>query len=116
RLALRAVGEGAIREDAVGIEDDQLHARGGFDQGFGDGRPHRAEVSRDGSKKKASARGRRFTTASISTSVVSSSSMASSGHMLGPSEGARSGSGWVSMKIPATPAPTAARASTGTIS
>src|SRR5262249_27914089 len=37
-----------------------------------------------------------------------------SGTMLGPSEGARSGSGWVSMKTPATPTATAARASTGT--
>ena len=35
--------------------------------------------------------------------------------MLGPSEGALSGSWWVSMKTPATPTATAARASTGTI-
>ncbi len=34
--------------------------------------------------------------------------------MFGPSEGALSGSGWVSMKTPATPTATAARASTGT--
>ena len=34
--------------------------------------------------------------------------------MFGPSEGARSGSWWVSMKTPATPTATAARASTGT--
>ncbi len=34
--------------------------------------------------------------------------------MLGPSDGALSGSWWVSMKTPATPTATAARASTGT--
>ncbi len=34
--------------------------------------------------------------------------------MFGPSEGALSGSWWVSMKTPATPTATAARASTGT--
>src|SRR5205085_5919073 len=35
-------------------------------------------------------------------------------HALGPSESALSGSGWVSMKSPAMPTATAARASTGT--
>src|SRR5674476_1691905 len=34
--------------------------------------------------------------------------------MLGPSDGAWSGSGWVSMNTPATPTATAARAKTGT--
>ena len=42
--------------------------------------------------------------------------MRSSRTMLGPSEGALSGSSWVSMNTPATPTATAARASTGTIS
>ena len=41
--------------------------------------------------------------------VVSSGSMRSSGHALGPSESACAGSGWVSMKRPETPAATAAR-------
>ena len=40
--------------------------------------------------------------------------MRSKGQALGPSDSAFAGSGWVSMNIPATPAATAARASTGT--
>ena len=40
--------------------------------------------------------------------------MRSSGQAFGPSDSAFAGSGWVSMNIPATPAATAARASTGT--
>ena len=40
--------------------------------------------------------------------------MSFSGTMFGPSDGALSGSWWVSMNTPATPTATAARASTGT--
>ena len=40
--------------------------------------------------------------------------MRSSGQAFGPSDSALAGSGWVSMNTPATPAATAARASTGT--
>ena len=47
-------------------------------------------------------------------SVVSNGSMRASGQAFGPSDSALSGSGCVSMKTPATPAATAARASTGT--
>ena len=42
--------------------------------------------------------------------------MSLSAIIFGPSEGARSGFSWVSMKTPATPTATAARASTGTYS
>ena len=52
--------------------------------------------------------------ASNAISVFTSPSNSRSGTMFGPSEGARSGSGWVSMNTPATPTATAARASTGT--
>src|SRR6266568_7010594 len=51
---------------------------------------------------------------SNSINVRTSPGKSLSGIILGPSEGARSGSSWVSMKIPATPTATAARASTGT--
>ena len=47
---------------------------------------------------------------------ISSLSPALSGTALGPSDQAWAGWGWVSMKSPATPAATPARASTGTIS
>ncbi len=40
--------------------------------------------------------------------------MRGKGQAFGPSDSACSGLGWVSMKMPATPAATAARASTGT--
>src|SRR4029078_1843519 len=46
--------------------------------------------------------------------VANRLAMCPSGQALGPSESALSGRGWVSMNIPATPAATAARASTGT--
>src|SRR4029079_19765426 len=55
-----------------------------------------------------------LTTASIAISSAISASNSLSGTMFGPSEGARSGSSCVSMKTPATPTATAARASTGT--
>src|SRR5262249_50649606 len=55
-----------------------------------------------------------FASASNAMSVRISPSNSRSGTMLGPSEGALSGSGWVSTKTPATPTATAARASTGT--
>ena len=46
--------------------------------------------------------------------MASSGSIRASGQAFGPSESALSGSGCVSMNSPATPAATAARASTGT--
>ena len=52
--------------------------------------------------------------ASNACNSATSASNSRSGTMLGPSEGAWSGSGWVSMNTPATPTATAARASTGT--
>ena len=52
--------------------------------------------------------------ASNAISVRTRPSNSRSGTMLGPSDGAWSGSGWVSMNTPATPTATAARASTGT--
>ena len=69
-------------------------------------------------RRSASVRSReshvRFTAASSSTSVSSSARIRDNGHALGPSDRAFSGCGCVSMKSPATPAATAARASTGT--
>src|SRR5947207_1236464 len=58
--------------------------------------------------------GRALASLSKSISTRSSPSISLRGIMFGPSDGALSGSGWVSMKIPATPTATAARASTGT--
>lgn len=58
--------------------------------------------------------GLRFATWSIAINSRIRPSNSSSGTMLGPSEGARSGSWCVSMKTPATPTATAARASVGT--
>ena len=52
--------------------------------------------------------------ASNAISLLTNASNSRSGTMLGPSDGAWSGSGWVSMNTPATPTATAARASTGT--
>src|SRR5437660_7386239 len=60
-----------------------------------------------------SSNGRALTARSSSLSVASSGSMRPSGQAFGPSESAWSGCGWVSMNSPATPAATAARASTG---
>src|SRR5260221_13344317 len=54
-----------------------------------------------------------LTTASSATRVSSSSAVRCSGHEFGPSHSASSGFGCVSMNTPDTPAPTAARASTG---
>src|SRR5690606_2286472 len=51
---------------------------------------------------------------SSSTSVSSKACIFPNGHAFGPSLSALSGSGWVSMKMPAMPTATAARASTGT--
>src|SRR3990167_751284 len=55
-------------------------------------------------------------TESSATKVSSSAFMWRNGTALGPSDHASAGRGWVSMKSPATPAATPARASTGTIS
>ena len=59
------------------------------------------------------ARLHRFASRSKSCNSATSASKSLSGTMFGPSEGAWSGSGWVSMNTPATPTATAARASTG---
>ena len=53
---------------------------------------------------------RYFTTPSIAFKLASNPSISPSGTMHGPSEGALSGSWWVSAKMPATPTAMAARA------
>src|SRR5690606_22802159 len=56
----------------------------------------------------------RLVTSSIAMRVSSSARILPSGQALGPSDRALSGSGWVSMKMPAMPTAMAARDSTGT--
>src|SRR5690606_27211466 len=55
-----------------------------------------------------------FTTSSMRLSCARRLSMRSSGHCVAASQSASSGLGWVSRNTPATPAATAARASSGT--
>src|SRR5690606_14667654 len=73
----------------------------------------RADIG-DSAHSRDSSKGFFLTVRSSSTSVASSGSMRSSGQALGPSESASAGFGCVSMKSPAIPAATAARAKTGT--
>src|SRR5207253_8702743 len=84
----RAGGQGCRKGRECNDTKRRRHAAGG-----GHGNAFLAEASLASASKPIS----RFTSASNSRS----------GTMLGPSDGARSGSGWVSMKTPATPTATA---------
>src|SRR5690606_27732058 len=66
--------------------------------------------------RRSSRNGCAFAAASMRCKVASSGSSRSSGHAMSPSQRALAGVGCVSMNTPATPAPTAALASTGTCS